>query len=66
MKTRISRGFAVVAFFSFFLLNTVSVAAAPRERVPPTPRERIIRVLKEIRTLFVPVGFSDGIVIPKP
>ncbi len=44
-----------------------SVVAAPRDReAPRSPGERIVRIIKQIRSFFVPAANEDGLTPPKP
>jgi hypothetical protein len=67
MKTRRTGGYAAFVLVLFISLIPVPMLAAGRDRESkPTPGDRIVRFVKQIRTFFVPISSNEGMTPPKP
>jgi hypothetical protein len=60
------RLFAVVLAVVCTFGPSVAYAAAKNADKPKGPRERVVRVIKQIWTMLVPTATQDGITPPRP
>jgi hypothetical protein len=67
MNFRLFRRVNAVIFVCCLALAPSVLFAAPRQReMPLTPRERIVRIIKQIRNFFTPSTMEDGVTPPRP
>lgn len=66
MKIRRYRRSAAAVLASFLFFSTPIALAATRDREAKDPAEKIVRVLKKLRSLFISTNGGDGILPPKP
>lgn len=65
MNSRLFRRIGSVVLVCVLALAP-STFAAKREPEPRTPRERIVKIIKQIRNLIAPNDNDEGAIPPKP
>jgi hypothetical protein len=66
MKSRLTGRVITLVLVSALAVAPSTFAARNDREAPRTPRERIVKIIKQIRNLVVPTDNDEGTIPPKP